>query len=96
MIARTADPSVFLDPHHLDEMSPQPHVFKTLGSQLLALLGKVMKPLGGGILLQEVTHWGQSLKFYNLVSLPVFFSLYSLLPFLPPSFPPSPAASCMR
>ena len=35
------------------------------------LSGKVMGPLGGGDLMEEVCHWGWALRFYSLAPLPV-------------------------
>ena len=45
------------------------------GSQLVALFGKIMEPLGGGALLEEVWLWGQTLWFYSLACLPDFVSI---------------------
>jgi hypothetical protein len=41
-----------------------------LGSQLVALLGEVLKALGGGVKLDEVCHWGSL-----VVSCPASFSV---------------------
>lgn len=43
----------------------------TLGPPLVALLGKVMEPLGGAVLLEEVCRWGWALRLSCLVPLPV-------------------------
>ena len=40
-------------------------------SQLVALFGKVMEPLGGRTLLKGLCPWGQALPFYSLVPIPV-------------------------
>lgn len=39
--------------------------------QLVELFGKVLEPLGGGTLLEEVHRWGQALSVFELV--PLYF-----------------------
>jgi hypothetical protein len=45
-------------------------------SQLVALLGKVMKPLGGAVFLEEVYRWGWVLRLSSPVPLPVLSSCF--------------------
>lgn len=49
------------------EMSPVGPYVWTFGLQLVTLCGKLVEPLRGGALLEEVDHWGWVLKFYHLL-----------------------------
>lgn len=53
---------------------PKAHIFEHLAPSWWSCLG--MESSGGGALLEEMLHWGQTLKVYSLNSLPIL----SLLP----------------
>lgn len=55
-------------------------------SPLVALFGKIIEPLGGGASLEVVGPWGQTLRSYLLVPLPVYGGHMT-----PPSCPCRPA-----
>lgn len=46
-------------------------------SQLVEMVGKVVRPLGGGASIQEVGLWGEALRFYSPDRLLLTLSLLS-------------------
>lgn len=57
------------------EMTPRGSHIWTLGPQLVVFFEKAGEPLGHRALLEEVSHWGQTLRIYSPALLPVYSRL---------------------
>lgn len=55
----------------LNEMFPLSLYIWTIALWLMVLFEKILEPVGGRTLLEEIHHWGQTLRFYRCVALPV-------------------------